>query len=88
MISTLMLTLVAALLRKFTRKVKMPEVRERIVGRVLIDDEAQIPLARAELIKKSFEAAGREPDDRFIYDFYYNPDLDIFEMVVMIDVDG
>jgi hypothetical protein len=82
-----MLTLVAALSRKFTRK-SMPQIRERVVGRVIIDDEAQVPAARKELIERSFLAAGREPDDDFLYDYFYNQDLEVFELVVMIDVDG
>jgi predicted lactoylglutathione lyase len=74
------------LLRKSIRE---PEKeKQHIVGRVTIDDEGQLPLARKELIKRSFEAAGRPIDDDYVYDFMYNQELNQFELVVYIDVDG
>lgn len=85
-----MWTWVAALSKRFTER-KMssrPVIQDRIVGRVIISDEAEIPDARAELIRRSFEAAGRPQDSDFLYDFYYNEELELFELVVMIDVDG
>lgn len=87
MISSWMLTLGAALLKRFTREPEV-EYQERIIGRVVIDDEGQLPAARKELIKRSFEAAGREPDDDFIYDFAYNEVDNVFELAVIINVDG
>lgn len=81
---------VAELSKKFTSRIMspVPKIRERIVGRVIVDDEASVPAARKELILRSFEAAGREPDDRFFYDYSYDGELEIFELVVMVDVDG
>jgi hypothetical protein len=55
---------------------------------VVIDDEGQLPAARKELIKRSFEAAGREPDDDFEYDFSYDEVANQFELAVIINVDG
>jgi hypothetical protein len=64
----------------------LPKVRERVVGRVIVDDEAIVPEARAELILRCFESAGREPDDNFVYDYSYDGELEVFELVVMVDV--
>jgi hypothetical protein len=82
-----MLTWAEALLKRFTPEPEF-EVQERIIGRVVIDDEGQLPAARKELIKRSFEAAGREPDDDFIYDFAYDEVANQFELAVIINVDG
>jgi hypothetical protein len=54
----------------------------------VIDDEGDLGAARKELIRRSFEAAGREPDDDFIYDFAYNEVDNVFELAVIIDVTG
>jgi hypothetical protein len=82
-----MLTSVVAL---FKRSTPEPEevVRTVVTGTVIIDDEGQIPIARAELIKRVFAAAEREPDDSFFYDFRYNEEDNVFEMAVVVDVDG
>ena len=86
-----MLTWVVALFRKST-----PEMAEDesdgwhtvVSGSVLLPDEAMIPEARQELLRRVFEVAERPVDDDFVYDLKYNEELDAFEMAVVVDVDG
>src|SRR6478735_8064082 len=72
---SLMLTWVVALFRKST-----PEMAEDesdgwhtvVSGSVLLPDEAMIPEARQELLRRVFEVAERPVDDDFVYDLKYN----------------
>jgi hypothetical protein len=82
-----MLTSVVAL---FKRSTPEPEqiVRTVVTGTVIVGDEGQLPIARRELIKKVFAVAEREPDDSYVYDLRYNDEDNVFEMAVVVDVDG